>query len=69
MAHAVEFCDDTVLGVPFSVVDYVEGTVIRTTAQPHALPDADIGRCAYGLIDVLLPSWHHGNAVLEWPLA
>jgi aminoglycoside phosphotransferase (APT) family kinase protein len=49
----VAFGEDTVLGIPFSVVDFVEGTVIRTTAQLHALPDADIERCAYGLIDVL----------------
>jgi aminoglycoside phosphotransferase (APT) family kinase protein len=53
VAHAVALCDDTFLGVPFSVVDYVDGTVIRTTAQLHALPDAVIERCAYGLIDVL----------------
>src|SRR5207245_7591387 len=53
VAPAVEFGEDSVLGVPFSVVGYVEGTVIRTTAQLHALPDADIERCAQGLIDVL----------------
>ncbi|PKV99994.1 aminoglycoside phosphotransferase (APT) family kinase protein [Amycolatopsis echigonensis] len=53
VAHAVEFGDDTVLGVPFSVVDYVEGAVIRTTAQLHALPGGGIERCAYGLVDVL----------------
>jgi aminoglycoside phosphotransferase (APT) family kinase protein len=53
VAHAVAFGEDTVLGIPFSVVDFVEGTVIRTTAQLHALPDADIERCAYGLIEVL----------------
>jgi aminoglycoside phosphotransferase (APT) family kinase protein len=36
VAHAVEFGEDTVLGVPFSVVDFVEGTVTRTTAQPRS---------------------------------
>jgi aminoglycoside phosphotransferase (APT) family kinase protein len=32
VAHAVEFGDDAILGVPFSTVDYIEGTGIRTTA-------------------------------------
>lgn len=41
------------LGMPFSVVEYVPGQVIRTQDDLHALPEADIARCAYGLIDVL----------------
>jgi len=45
--------DLSILGIPFSVVDYVAGQVIRTQDDLHALPDADIVRCAYGLIDVL----------------
>ncbi|MBV8992120.1 MAG: phosphotransferase family protein [Pseudonocardiales bacterium] len=45
--------DLSILGMPFSVVEYVAGQVIRTQDDLHALPDADIVRCAYGLIDVL----------------
>jgi aminoglycoside phosphotransferase (APT) family kinase protein len=45
--------DPSILGMPFSVVEYVAGQVIRTQDDLHALPDADIVRCAYGLIDVL----------------
>ena len=44
---------DGPLGVPFSVVEYVPGPVIRTEQELHALPQADIDRCAYALIDVL----------------
>ena len=42
-----------VLGVPFSVVEHVDGRVIRSRAELHALSDAEITRCANGLIDVL----------------
>jgi aminoglycoside phosphotransferase (APT) family kinase protein len=53
VARAVALAGPDVLGVPFSVVDYVDGRVIRTTEQLHALPPADIARCAYALVDVL----------------
>lgn len=53
VARAVEFGGEDVMGVQFSVVEYVQGTVIRTVEQLHALPGADIERCAYGLVDVL----------------
>ena len=53
VARAVALADAEVLGVPFSVVQYVEGAVIRTTDQLHALSDAGIARCAFSLIDVL----------------
>jgi aminoglycoside phosphotransferase (APT) family kinase protein len=53
VAPAVVLADPEVLGVPFSVVEYVDGRVIRTTGQLHALPPADITRCAFGLVDVL----------------
>ncbi|TDE11159.1 phosphotransferase family protein [Jiangella asiatica] len=53
VARAVAFADAGVLGVPFSVVEYVDGPVLRTQAQLHALPSADIHRCAFGLVDVL----------------
>jgi aminoglycoside phosphotransferase (APT) family kinase protein len=47
------FGEREVLGVPFSVVEYVDGVVIRTQEQLHELPTADIHRCGYGLVDVL----------------
>ena len=53
VARPVAFGDREVLGVPFSVVEYVDGRTILTQEQLHALPAADIQRCAYGLIDVL----------------
>lgn len=52
VAPAVAY-DDTVLDVPFAVVEYVDGPVLRTEQQLHELPDADIERCGYGLVDVL----------------
>lgn len=51
--RAVAFGGDDVLGVPFAVVEHVDGVVIRTVEQLHALPDAGIHRCAYALVDVL----------------
>lgn len=54
VAQPVALCEDLdVLGVPFSVVSHVDGTVIRTREELHRLSDADIARCAYGLVDVL----------------
>ncbi|WP_214109351.1 phosphotransferase family protein [Acrocarpospora catenulata] len=53
VARAVAFGQDDVLGVPFSVVEYVDGTVIRTLEQLHALPDAEITGCGFALVDVL----------------
>jgi len=54
VARAVALCEDTsVLGVPFAVVDYVAGRVIRARDELHALPEEEITRCGHGLIDVL----------------
>jgi aminoglycoside phosphotransferase (APT) family kinase protein len=53
VAKAAALAGPEILGVPFSVVAHVTGTVIRTEEQLHALPAADIDRCAYALIDVL----------------
>jgi aminoglycoside phosphotransferase (APT) family kinase protein len=39
--------------VPFAVVEYVDGLVIRTQEQLHELPREDIDRCGDGLVDVL----------------
>ncbi|MEV0431023.1 phosphotransferase family protein [Micromonospora sp. NPDC050495] len=53
VAPTVAFIPADVMGVPCSVVEYVDGPVIRTQEQLHALPAPDIRRCAYGLVDVL----------------
>ncbi|WP_105972690.1 phosphotransferase family protein [Streptomyces geranii] len=53
VARAVALADAEVLGVPFAVVEYVDGTVIRTVEQLHALPQPAITRCAHALVDVL----------------
>jgi aminoglycoside phosphotransferase (APT) family kinase protein len=45
--------DPGVIGVPFSVVEHVDGTVIRTRDELHVLSDSEIDRCALGLVDVL----------------
>lgn len=53
VARAVAFGDATVIGVPFSVVEYVGGTVIRSREQLHALPQPEITACADALVDAL----------------
>ena len=40
VARPVAFGDREVLGVPFSVVEYVDGRTILTQEQLHALPAA-----------------------------
>lgn len=53
VARAVALADADVLGVPFTIAEYVDGLVIRTLDELHALPTDDIARCGYGLVDVL----------------
>jgi aminoglycoside phosphotransferase (APT) family kinase protein len=53
VARAVAFGDASVMGVPFSVVEHVEGTVIRTQKQLHALTDREIAGCAHALVELL----------------
>ncbi|NUP34931.1 MAG: phosphotransferase family protein [Streptomycetaceae bacterium] len=54
VAAAVALCEDpSVMGVSFSVVEYVPGRVIRTHADLHALPVEEIRRCGTALVDVL----------------
>lgn len=53
VAKAVASAEAGVLDVPFAVVDYVDGAVIRTTEQLHRLPETEITRCAFALVDVL----------------
>jgi aminoglycoside phosphotransferase (APT) family kinase protein len=54
VAAPVRYCEDvSVLGVPFSIVSYVPGRVIRTHDQLHTLSAADIVRCGNNLVDLL----------------
>jgi aminoglycoside phosphotransferase (APT) family kinase protein len=54
VASAMALCEDTsVMGVPFSVVEYVPGWVIRKQAEPRRLTLCRITRCGTALIDVL----------------
>ena len=45
--------DEGVIGAPFYLMERVDGTVYRSTAQTAALPDAARRRLASSLIDVL----------------
>jgi aminoglycoside phosphotransferase (APT) family kinase protein len=55
VARAVTLCnDDSVLGAPFQMVEYVAGQVVRTRAELEALGDQQvIDGCVDGLIQVL----------------
>jgi aminoglycoside phosphotransferase (APT) family kinase protein len=55
VARAVALCDDdSVLGAPFQIVEYVAGQVVRTRAELEALGDERvIEGCADALIRVL----------------
>jgi aminoglycoside phosphotransferase (APT) family kinase protein len=54
VAPAVARCDDpAVLGVPFTVVGWVDGRVLRTADDLGTLSDPDVQRCAFGLVEVL----------------
>jgi aminoglycoside phosphotransferase (APT) family kinase protein len=53
-AAPVALCeDDGVLGVPFSVVSYVEGRVLRDGDDAAGLDAGDARRCAEALVDAL----------------
>ncbi|MGI5143094.1 MULTISPECIES: phosphotransferase family protein [unclassified Streptomyces] len=54
VARTVALCEDaSVIGTPFSVVEYVSGRVIRTQAELECLSAAETLRCGHALIDVL----------------
>lgn len=54
VAPAVVLCEDpAVLGVPFAVVGFVDGVVLRGQDDLVDVSDADLERCAFGLVDVL----------------
>jgi aminoglycoside phosphotransferase (APT) family kinase protein len=55
VARPVIYCADLgVLGVPFSVVEHVAGTVIRTREDLAAYSDGELARCAFALIDMMV---------------
>ncbi|MFJ9855530.1 phosphotransferase family protein [Streptomyces sp. NPDC101150] len=53
VARAVALGGAQVMGVPFALVEYVDGVVIRTEAQLDAWPDQMVADCAYALVDAL----------------
>uniref|UniRef100_A0AAU1M2T2 Phosphotransferase family protein n=1 Tax=Streptomyces sp. NBC_00148 TaxID=2903626 RepID=A0AAU1M2T2_9ACTN len=54
VARAVALCEDPdVLGVPFSVVEHVSGTVLRTRSDLERLPHEGAEACAYALVDAM----------------
>ncbi|MFG3551873.1 phosphotransferase family protein [Streptomyces sp. NPDC047725] len=53
VARAVALGDAQVMGVPFALVEYVDGVVIRTEAQLEPWPDQLVADCAHALMDVL----------------
>ncbi len=55
VARAIALCeDDTVLGAPFQIVEYVEGQVVRRRSQLEALGRRAIDGCVDALIRVLV---------------
>src|SRR5262245_36613009 len=56
VARTINFCEDeSVLGAPFQVVEFVAGQVVRRRAQLEALGDhAVLERCVNALIRVLV---------------
>jgi hypothetical protein len=54
MARTGALCDDpSDIGVPFSIVEYVEGRVVCTCADAGGLGREALERCALGLVDAL----------------
>ena len=53
VARAVALGNAHVIGVPFALVEYVDGIVIRTEEQLNALSDQAVADCAHALVDVL----------------
>ncbi len=55
VAGAIALCeDDSVLGTPFQIVEFVAGQVVRRRAQLEALSHTVIGSCVDSLIRVLV---------------
>jgi aminoglycoside phosphotransferase (APT) family kinase protein len=54
VARTVALCEDVaVTGAPFTVVEYVEGTTIRTRQELRALDDDQVAACARALVGAL----------------
>lgn len=54
VARTIASCDDlAVLGVPFTVAEFIEGRAIRSQEDLAAFDDDEVRRCAEGLIRVL----------------
>jgi len=45
--------DDSVMGAPFTVVEYVDGRVVRSKADLDTLTDAEIDRCVGELVRII----------------
>ena len=55
VARPVELCEDqSVLGAPFTVVEWVDGVVVRDRDELAALSDTDVERTTAALVDVLV---------------
>ena len=55
VARAIALCeDDSVLGAPFQIVEFVAGQVVRRRAQLEALQPTVIDKCVDALIRVLV---------------
>ena len=54
VAEPIALCEDeSVIGVPFSVVRYVPGRVLRTREDLEPLTDEQVQRCADGMMSLL----------------
>nr|WP_322763163.1 phosphotransferase family protein [Frankia sp. Cr2] len=54
VARSVALCEDVdVIGAPFGIVSYVEGTVIRTQEDLAGYGQHEVDAAAYALVDVL----------------
>lgn len=59
VARAVALCeDDTVLGAPFQIVEFVAGQVVRRRAQLEAFNHTVIDKCVDSLVRVLVDLHH-----------
>lgn len=54
VARTVALCEDeSVLGVPFSVVEHVDGVVLRSREELDAYGSGEVERSAFALVDAL----------------
>nr|WP_246869242.1 phosphotransferase family protein [Saccharopolyspora sp. ASAGF58] len=53
VAKPIVLADDSVIGVPFAVVEFVPGTVVRSEEDLATWSDSEVRACAAGLVDVL----------------